>query len=40
MLKLIVAEIQEDHDFFYWKIIWSNKDLKENYSYLLKQRAY
>lgn len=24
-----MAKIQEEHDFFYWKIIWSEKDLKE-----------
>lgn len=29
MLKLIVVRIQEDHDFFDWKIIWSDKDMKE-----------
>lgn len=29
MLKLIAAKIQEYNDFFYWKIIWSDKDLKE-----------
>lgn len=29
MEKLIVAKFQQDHNFFYWEIIWSDKDLKE-----------